>query len=66
MELLDGEACEASLAIAVTVCIGVAVLRGSSEDVDGGMMVLEVVLNEVGTEVELEVDSEALVDRAGD
>lgn len=63
MELLDGEACEASLAIAVTVCIGVAVPRGGSEDVDGGM-VLEVVLNEVDTEVELDVDSEVLEDRA--
>jgi len=62
MELLDGEACEASLAIVVTVCVGVTA-RENSEDVDSGMA-LEVVLNEVDTEVELDVDSEALEDRA--
>jgi len=62
MELLDGEACEASLAIVVTVCVGVTA-REISEDVDSGMA-LEVVLNEVDTGVELDVDSEALEDRA--
>jgi hypothetical protein len=48
-ELLDGEA---SLAIVVTVCVGVT-LR---EDVDVGM-VLEVVLDEVDTEVELDFEA---------
>lgn len=56
-ELLDGEA---SLAIAVTVCVGVTV-TGGSEDVEGGMVsvVLEVVLSEVDSEAELDVEVDA-------